>query len=274
MDTTKKVALVTGGTAGIGEAVVRSMAKLDVQVVFVGRDEDKGYGVERELRDQGADVSFLKADLGVAQEARRIVPFTVEKYGGLNYALNNAGISDGYSMITEKAEEEFDSIFRVNVKGVFLSLQQELRQILKQGTGGSIVNVASSTCVLTPPGRSAYVASKHAIVGLTRSAAIEYGPHGIRVNAVIPGHVRTNMLQEMIGGDRALADVAKSHPLHRIGNPEEIADAVAWLFSDSSSYFTGQSLVLDGGFTVQRPSIFPHHESESEELSPSANVVG
>lgn len=174
-------------------------------------------------------------------------------------------------MITEKPEEEFDRVFRVNVKGVFLCLQHELRQILKQGSGGSIVNVASSTCVLTPPGRSAYVASKHAIVGLTRSAAIEYGPHDIRVNAVIPAHVRTNMLQEMIGGERALADVAKSHPLNRIRNPEEIAEAVAWLFSDASSYVTGQSLVLDGGFTVQRSSICPHHESDPEEVSPSAS---
>jgi NAD(P)-dependent dehydrogenase (short-subunit alcohol dehydrogenase family) len=141
-------------------------------------------------------------------------------------------------------------VFAVNVKGLFVTLQQELRQMVQQGWGGSIVNMASLGASLATPGAALYIASKHAVVGLTKSAAVEYGLHGIRVNAVSPGAIRTEMLHKVIGDDSVLEQMAEMHPIGRIGYPEDVADAVVWLFSDQSSYYTGQSLVLDGGISA------------------------
>jgi A-factor type gamma-butyrolactone 1'-reductase (1S-forming) len=270
----EKVALITGGTAGIGEATVRLVASLGARVVFVGRDRLKGERLERELRSRGNDVTFFQADLRIPQEARETVPFVVRKYGRLDYALNNAGTSGEIRLLTEQTEEDFDEVFSVNVKGLFLTVQAELQQMVRQGAGGSIVNMASVGGMLAAPGASPYIASKHAVIGLTKSAAVEYGPHGIRVNAVSPGAIRTEMLREVFGSDEALRQAAKAHPLGRIGTPEEVADAVAWLFSDSSSYYTGQVLTLDGGLTAQRPSarlgVLPSETARDEEESPVA----
>jgi NAD(P)-dependent dehydrogenase (short-subunit alcohol dehydrogenase family) len=176
-------------------------------------------------------------------------------FGRLDYAFNNAGISGSNIPLAEQSEADFDEVFQVNVKSLFIIMQQEIHQMQHQGWGGSIVNMASVGSVLATPGASVYVASKHAVVGLTKSAAIEYGPQGIRVNAVSPGSIRTEMLREVFGGDEALDRMAAIHPIRRIGIPDDVADAVAWLFSDQSSYYTGQSLVLDGGLTAQRPTV-------------------
>jgi NAD(P)-dependent dehydrogenase (short-subunit alcohol dehydrogenase family) len=252
-----KVALITGGTAGIGEVTVRHIARLGARTVFVGRDEHDGRRIEYELRRDGAEVVFLKADLSRPEEARRIVAAAVNSYGRLDYAFNNAGTSGQNGLITDQVEPNFDDVFSLNVKGLFIALQQEICQMLRQGWGGSIVNMASVSGLLAVPGASVYVASKHAVIGLTKSAAIEYGPHGIRVNAVSPGAIRTEMLRNIFGGDEVLDQMADIHPVRRIGFPEDVADAVAWLFSDYSSYYTGQSLVLDGGLTAQRPFMRP-----------------
>jgi len=249
-----KVALITGGTSGIGEATVRLVASLGARVAFVGRDRLKGERLVRELRSIGKDVTFLQADLRIPQEARATVPFVVHQFGRLDYALNNAGTSGEIRPLAEQTEEDFDEIFSVNVKGLFLTLQAELQQMVRQDAGGSIVNMASVGGMLAAPGASPYVASKHAVIGLTKSAAVEYGPYGIRVNAVSPGAIRTEMLREVFGSDEALRQTARAHPLGRIGTPEEVAEAVAWLFSEGSSYYTGQVLTLDGGLTAQRPS--------------------
>lgn len=248
-----RVALITGGTAGIGEATVRHVASLGARTVIVGRDVDDGRRIEDELRRDSSEAVFIKADLSHPDEVRRIVPATVNIYGRLDYAFNNAGISGQNGLIADQVETNFDDVFSVNVKGLFIALQQEIRQMLRQGQGGSIVNMASVGGLLATPGASVYVASKHAVIGLTKSAAIEYGPHGIRVNAVSPGAIRTEMLRQVFGTDAALDQMASIHPVRRIGFPEDVADAVAWLFSDYSSYYTGQSLVLDGGLTAQRP---------------------
>jgi A-factor type gamma-butyrolactone 1'-reductase (1S-forming) len=248
-----RVALITGGTAGIGEATVRRLASLGAKTVFVGRDENDGRRIESELLRNGAEALFLKADVSHPDEVRRIISASVDIYGRLDYAFNNAGISGQIGPMTDQTETNFDEVFSINVKGLFIALQQEIRQMLRQGSGGSIVNMASVGGVLATPGASIYVASKHAVIGLTKSAAIEYGPHGIRVNAVSPGAIRTDMLRQVAGGDKALDELADIHPVRRIGSPEDVADAVAWLFSDYSSYYTGQSLVLDGGLTAQRP---------------------
>jgi NAD(P)-dependent dehydrogenase (short-subunit alcohol dehydrogenase family) len=250
-----KVALITGGTAGIGAATVRRVARLGARVLFVGRDESAGGRVEKELARDGAEAVFFRADLSRPDEVRRIVPATLNIFGRLDYAFNNAGISGRNGLIADQAEENFDEVFSVNVKGLYIALQQELRKMVGQGWGGSIVNMASVSGLVATPGASVYVASKHAVIGLTKAAAVEYGPQGIRVNAVSPGSIRTEMLQGIFGDDGVLDQMAAIHPVRRIGTPEEVADAVAWLFSDGSSYYTGQSLVLDGGLTAERPFV-------------------
>jgi NAD(P)-dependent dehydrogenase (short-subunit alcohol dehydrogenase family) len=146
-------------------------------------------------------------------------------------------------------------LFSINVKAMFIAMQEEIGKMLRQGSGGSIVNMASVGGQLATPGASAYIASKHAVIGLTKAAAVEYGPRGIRVNAVSPGAIRTEMLHQVFGGDNALDEMAAIHPIRRIGTPGDVADAVIWLFSNQSSYYTGQSLVLDGGLTAQRPIV-------------------
>jgi A-factor type gamma-butyrolactone 1'-reductase (1S-forming) len=186
---------------------------------------------------------------------KRIIPFTLETFGRLDYAFNNAGISGENRLLTDQTEKTFDRVFAVNVRALFLLLQDEVKQMMAQGQGGSIVNTASVGGLLAVPTAGPYVASKHAVLGLTMTAAIECGQHGIRVNAVSPGAVRTEMLLNVFGTQEALDEMSALHPIGRIGRPEEIADAVAWLFSDKSSYYTGQSLILDGGLTAQRPYV-------------------
>jgi NAD(P)-dependent dehydrogenase (short-subunit alcohol dehydrogenase family) len=249
-----KVALITGGTAGIGEATVRRLALLGAKTLFVGRNESAGHRIEDELGRDGAEAVFFKADLSRPDEVRRIVPATFNIFGRLDFAFNNAGITGRNGAIAEQPESNFDDVFSINVKGLYIALQQELRQMVQQGWGGSIVNMASVGGMVATPGASIYVASKHAVIGLTKSAAVEYGPQGIRVNAVSPGAVQTELLRNVFG-DRAIEEMAAVHPIRRVGSPEDVADAVLWLFSDNSSYYTGQSLVLDGGLTAQRPFI-------------------
>jgi NAD(P)-dependent dehydrogenase (short-subunit alcohol dehydrogenase family) len=231
------------------------MAELGAKVVVTGRRQREGRLLVSDISRNGGCAAFFRADLSRPDEARRIVPFAVETFGHLDYAFNNAGISGDNRLLVDQTEENFDRVFAVNVKALFLLLQAELKQMLAQGRGGSIVNAASVGGFLATPTAGHYVASKHAVLGLTKTAAVEYGRCGIRVNAVSPGAVRTEMLLGVLGSEQALDRMGAVHPLGRIGRPEEVADAVAWLFSDESSYFTGQSLTLDGGLTAQRPSV-------------------
>jgi NAD(P)-dependent dehydrogenase (short-subunit alcohol dehydrogenase family) len=248
-----KVALITGGTRGIGAATARRVAALGAKVVITGRHRREGQRLADEIIRNGGSAAFIQADLGEPDRVRLIVPFTVRTFGRLDYAFNNAGISGDHQPLVDQTETNFDRVFAINVKALFLLLQDELKQMIMQGEGGSIVNTASVGGGLATPGAGHYVASKHAVLGLTKTAAIECGQHGIRVNAVSPGAIRTEMLLEVAGSERAMDRMASVHPIGRIGRPEEIADAVAWLFSDKSSYYTGQSLILDGGLTAQRP---------------------
>ena len=257
-----KVALVTGGNTGIGAAAARRVAELGAQVVITGRRQCEARLVLNEIKRNGGSGAFIRADLSQPEQVRRIVPFAFETFGRLDYALNNAGISGENRLVTEQTEKNFDSVFAVNVKALFLLLQDEIKQMMGQGQGGSIVNTASVGGMLAFPTAGPYVASKHAVLGLTKTAAIEYGRYGIRVNAVSPAAVRTEMLLDVFGTEEALDKMSAVHPLGRIARPEEIADAVAWLFSDKSSYYTGQSLVLDGGLTAQRPHVRPASSEE------------
>ena len=247
----EKVALITGGTSGIGAATASRMAELGAKVVITGRRQHEGRLLVSDIRRNGGCAAFFRADLSRPEEARRVVPFTIETFGHLDYAFNNAGISGDNRLLVDQTEENFDRVFAVNVKALFVLLQDEVKQMLVQGRGGSIVNTASVGGFLATPTAGHYVASKHAVLGLTKTAAVEYGRYGIRVNAVSPGAVRTEMLLSVFGNE-AVDRMGAIHPVGRIGRPEEIADAVAWLFSDESSYFTGQSLTLDGGLTAQR----------------------
>jgi NAD(P)-dependent dehydrogenase (short-subunit alcohol dehydrogenase family) len=252
----EKVALITGGNRGIGAATAKRLAECGAHVVVTGRQREAGRLLVSEIKRSGGSAAFIQADLSQTEQVKRIVPFAIQTFGRLDYAFNNAGISGGARLLTDQTEEIFDHVFAVNVKAMFLLLQDEVRQMIAQGEGGSIVNTASVGGLLATPGAGPYVASKHAVLGLTRTAAIECGRYGIRVNAVSPGAVRTEMLLEIFGSTDALDKMgAAVHPIGRIGRPEEIADAVAWLFSDKSSYYTGQSLTLDGGLTAQRPFV-------------------
>lgn len=249
-----KVALITGGTRGIGAATARRVAQLGAKVVITGRGRREGRLLVDEIKRNNGSAAFIPADLAQPDEVKRIVPFTREAFGRLDYAFNNAGMSGENRFLMDQTEENFDRVFAVNVKALFILLHDELQQMIVQGAGGSIVNAASVGGRLAIPTAGHYVASKHAVIGLTKTAAVEAGRYGIRVNAVSPGAIRTEMLLEVFG-DEALERMASVHPIGRIGRPEEIADAVVWLFSERSSYYTGQSLTLDGGLTSQRPYV-------------------
>jgi A-factor type gamma-butyrolactone 1'-reductase (1S-forming) len=251
----KKVALITGGNSGIGAATAKRVAELGARVVITGRRRSEGRRVVSDIRCNGGSAAFIEADLSQPEQVKRIVPFALEAFGRLDYAFNNAGISGESRVLTDQTEESFDRVFAVNVKALFLLLQDEVKQMIAQGQGGSVVNTASVGGLLATPAAGPYVASKHAVLGLTKTAAIESGRYGIRVNAVSPGAVRTEMLLDVFGTEKALDEMSAVHPIGRIGRPDDIADAVAWLFSDRSSYYTGQSLTLDGGLTAQRPYV-------------------
>jgi NAD(P)-dependent dehydrogenase (short-subunit alcohol dehydrogenase family) len=251
----ERVALITGGNSGIGAATAKRVAELGASVVITGRRQREGRQVVSDIKRNGGSAAFIEADLTQPEQLKRIVPFTLETFGRLDYAFNNAGISGESLLLAHQTQENFDRVFAVNVRALFLLLQDEVKQMMAQGHGGSVVNTASVGGLLAFPTAGPYVASKHAVLGLTKTAAIECGRYGIRVNAVSPGAVKTEMLLDVFGTEEALDEMSAVHPIGRIGRPEEIADAVAWLFSDSSSYYTGQSLVLDGGLTAQRPHV-------------------
>ena len=251
----------------LGAATAKRVAELGADVVITGRSWREGRRVVDEINRNGGSAEFIQADLTQPNQVRLIVPFTLKAFGRLDYAFNNAGIPGNNRALVDQTEENFDRVFAVNVKALFLLLQDELKQMIVQGEGGSIVNTASVGGRLAIPTAGHYVASKHAVLGLTKTAAVEYGRYGIRVNAVSPGAVRTEMLLEVFGSEGALDQMGSIHPIGRIGRPEEIADAVAWLFSEKSSYYTGQSLTLDGGLTAQRPYVT---QSASDKLLQNA----
>lgn len=249
-----KVALITGGTRGIGAAIARRVAELGAKVVITGRRQHEGRLLVDEIKRSSGCAAFIRADLAHPEEVKLLVPFTVETYGRLDYAFNNAGISGDSRLLVDQTEDNFDRVFAVNVQALFLLLQDEAKQLITQGSGGSIVNTASIGAQVAIATAGHYVASKHAVLGLTKTDAIEFGRYGIRVNALNPGAVRTEMLLEVFGSEEALNRMAVVHPIGRIGRPEEIADAVAWLFSDKSSYCTGQSLTPMAGSRRNDPT--------------------
>jgi NAD(P)-dependent dehydrogenase (short-subunit alcohol dehydrogenase family) len=243
-----KVALVTGGTSGIGRETAVIFAKAGAKVVVAGRREPEGQETVELIRAAGGETLFVKTDVSKALEVEALVQKAVETFGRLDVSFNNAGVEGAYAPIVRQSEEDFDRTININLKGVWLCLKYEIRQMLKQGRGGAIVNMASVLGLVGSAGVAAYSASKHGVIGLTQTAALENAKKAIRVNAVCPGFVQTPMSDRTLRVPAAHQFAVNCHPIGRLGKPAEVAEAVLWMCSDRSSFMTGQCLILDGGF--------------------------
>lgn len=245
-----KVALITGGTTGIGRDTAVLFAKAGAKVIFSGRREVEGKETLHLVRTAGGDGHFIKSDVSKSTDVESLVQKTIEKYGRLDVAVNNAGIEGVWAPLIEQTEENWDQVQNINLKGVWLSLKYEILQMLKQGGGGAIVNMSSVAGLIGAAGAGVYVASKHGVLGLTKSAAIEYAAHGIRVNAICPAVIETPMAERVFGEPAVNKRMRSLHPLGRFGKSTEVAEAVLWLCSDKSSFTTGQYLAIDGGLLI------------------------
>jgi NAD(P)-dependent dehydrogenase (short-subunit alcohol dehydrogenase family) len=241
------VVLITGALTGIGRATAVAFAKEGARIVVSGRRDDAGQDLADELRALGAEAEFIRADVRHEEDVRNLVDRTVARFGRLDAAVNNAGTEGEPGPVTEQTVESYAATFDTNVLGTLLSLKHELRVMLAQGSG-SIVNLPSVLGKIGFPGASVYTASKHAVEGLTKAAALEGAAAGVRVNAVAPGPVETGMLNRFTGGSAdAKAGLLASIPTERAGTPEEIAQTILFLASDKSPFLTGQSIAVDGG---------------------------
>jgi NAD(P)-dependent dehydrogenase (short-subunit alcohol dehydrogenase family) len=246
-----KVALVTGGTSGIGRATAIAFAKAGAKVVLSGRREKEGLAVVEEIKKAGVVAHFIQADVAKEADVKRLVEQTVAKFGRLDAAFNNAGV-EWQGALTEVTEADYRRIFDINVWGVLTSMKYEIPAMVKTG-GGAIVNTSSIAGHVGMGGVSVYIAAKHAVEGLTKSAALEFARQGIRVTAVAPAGIDTDMADRFTGGadsDRKKA-FGEMHPVGRIGRSEEVAAAVLYLASDEAKFTTGVSLPVDGGWLAQ-----------------------
>lgn len=247
-----KVALVTGASSGIGRATARAFAAAGYAVVLGDLDEEAGRQLEAELKADGGAALFVRCDVADEGDVRGLVEQAVAGFGRLDAAFNNAGIEGQPSATADCTTDNWDRTIAVNLRGVWLCMVQEIRQMLKQESGGAIVNCASVAGLVGFAGLPAYVASKHGVVGLTRTAALDYATGGIRVNAVCPGAIVTPMLERIMGSsEQARQTVIAAEPVGRLGKPEEIAGAVLWLCGAGASFTTGQALAVDGGWTAR-----------------------
>jgi NAD(P)-dependent dehydrogenase (short-subunit alcohol dehydrogenase family) len=248
-----KVALITGGGTGIGRASALAFAAAGGKVVVTGRRETQGQETVALIKQHGGQALFVKGDVTNEADVERMVAQTVSTYGRIDAAFNNAGIEGVVGKPThEQSVANYREVMDINVLGVLLAMKHEISAMLKNG-GGAIVNNASVGGLVGFPGVSVYVASKHAVLGLTKTAALEYAKQGIRINAVSPGGIETPMLHRFTGGPGTdfFDQLSGLHPIGRLGRPEEIAEAVVWLCSEKASFVTGQSLTADGGWTAQ-----------------------
>jgi NAD(P)-dependent dehydrogenase (short-subunit alcohol dehydrogenase family) len=246
-----KIALITGGGSGIGRATSLAFAREGAKVAVADYNTDGGQKTVAMIKDAGGDAIFLAADVSNPRDAESIVAKTVEKYGRLDCAFNNAGIEGEFATTPECSIENWRRVISINLDGVFYCMKYEIAQMLKQG-GGAIVNTSSGAGLVGLPGAPAYVAAKHGVAGLTKAAALEFAKSNIRVNAVCPGFIRTPMVERVL--DRGVFDeqrVIESEPVRRMGKPEEIAETVLWLCSDAASFVTGVPMPVDGGYIAQ-----------------------
>jgi NAD(P)-dependent dehydrogenase (short-subunit alcohol dehydrogenase family) len=243
---TNPVVLITGALTGIGRATAIAFAQEGARIIVSGRREEEGRKLETELRELGAEAEFIRADVRHEDDVRNLVDQTVQRFGRLDVAVNNAGTEGKTGPITEQSPESYAATFDTNVLGTLLSLKHELR-VMSAQKSGSIVNLSSTFGRVGAPGASLYVASKHAVEGLTKSAALEGAPFGVRVNVVAPGPIETEMLSRFAGSDERKASFAAGVPLKRLGRAEEIADAIVFLASDKASFISGSSVPVNGG---------------------------
>ena len=241
-----QVVLVTGGLTGIGRATALAFAKDGAQVVVSGRRDEEGQKLVGEIRRAGAEAEFIHADVRREEDVRNLIDKTVERFGRLDVAVNAAGTEGVPGPITEQTADSYATTFDTNVLGTLLSMKHELRVMLPQ-KGGSIVNISSTFGHTGAPGASVYSASKHAVEGLTKSAALEAAGTGVRVNVIAPGPIETAMLNRFAKTDERKAGLVSTVPLQRAGKPEEIAQAIVFVSSDKASFVTGASYLVDGG---------------------------
>lgn len=244
-----RIALITGASSGIGAAAARVFAREGATVVLAARREDRLRELVTELREAGAEAAYVVTDVTRREDTARAVAFAVERYGRLDSAFNNAGWGEGRTPLHLMDDGLYDAIMDVNARGTWNCLRDEITAMLETGTGGSIVNNSSVGGLLATPVAAPYVAAKHAVIGFTRAAAAEYAASGIRVNAVAPGTTRTEVVAEWFERNPGIeAALHSASPQPRTAEPEEIAEAAAWLLSDRSSFVTGATVPVDGGF--------------------------
>lgn len=243
-----KVAFITGGNSGIGKVSAILIAREGAKVVIADLIENSE--VIDMIRNEGGEVKFVKCDVSVHEDMERAVAETVSTFGSLDIALNNAGIADSNrAPIHEKSIEEWQQVQDVNLNGMFYGMKHQINQMRKQDSGGSIINVGSVMSYVANEGVASYVSSKHAVIGLTKTAALENAPHNIRVNAICPAYINTPMLS--IDSEQARAYMESLHPMKRLGEPEEIARVFLFFASEDSSFCTGTYLPVDGGYLLK-----------------------
>ena len=246
-----KVALVTGAGSGIGRATALVFAREGAKVAVADVVVEGGQETVRLIQDAGGEARFFAVDVSKADQVEKLIQDIVAAYGRLDCAHNNAGVEGALAQTGDYAEDQWDRVISINLKGVWLCMKYQLPQMLRQG-GGSIVNTASGAGLIGVVGMPAYVASKHGVVGLSKTAALEYAKSNIRVNAVCPGLIQTPMVERITGDSPQMGEaLVAAEPIGRIGKPEEIAEAVVWLCSDAASFVTGHAMSVDGGFVAQ-----------------------
>jgi NAD(P)-dependent dehydrogenase (short-subunit alcohol dehydrogenase family) len=243
------VVLITGALTGIGRATASAFARAGSRVIVSGRRDEAGQDLVKELRAFGTEAEFVRADVRHEEDVRGLIDGTLERFGRLDVAVNNAGTEGHPGPLTDQSAESYAATFDTNVLGTILSLKHELRVMTAQGSG-SIVNLSSTMGSRGSAGASMYVASKHAVEGLTKSAALEGAGYGVRVNAVAPGPIETEMLARFAGSAERKAAMAQNVPLKRLGRPEEIADVIVFLSSEKSAFLTCQIVAVNGGKTA------------------------